>query len=375
MVLWRTLTARTVFHALVNSFVWPWGTLALGTIVTALATMGALTGVLKSPKALAVLMVSFGPYAIFHLLLQETLTTRYALPLVIPIAYLCVRGATALRVSPFAEIAIIAAGLVMAVPQARAFGKGSPGFAAMGDALSRGGLVSGHAGMRRLWEWMDDGKSGARFLRAPHGHEWLTLVEEWQKNPDAKIQFLANPRRTDYRTLIDPQAQRSSVPYRWPFVSWPNLGGARPDAVTRIELPPPGWILDRGWAVSAEVAGVTEVDGYGPHRKPSVAWIRARDAGATLMLGGRHLGVGADEPQARIAVTLNGAERDRLTVGPGYFFRTIDLPPGTLAGSGYIPLSISRIVQRPGSAGSGRPRTVRPPATRGRNGWRFDRLV
>ena len=30
----------------------------------------------------------FGPYAVFHLVFQETVTVRYALPLVLPIAYL-----------------------------------------------------------------------------------------------------------------------------------------------------------------------------------------------------------------------------------------------------------------------------------------------
>ncbi len=29
---------------------------------------------------------TFGPYAVFHLLFQETLTIRYALPLVLPVA-------------------------------------------------------------------------------------------------------------------------------------------------------------------------------------------------------------------------------------------------------------------------------------------------
>ncbi len=36
--------------------------------------------------------MAFVPYAIFHLLFQETVTTRYALPLVPAVAYLAVRG-------------------------------------------------------------------------------------------------------------------------------------------------------------------------------------------------------------------------------------------------------------------------------------------
>ena len=34
----------------------------------------------------------FGPYAIFHLLFQETITVRYALPLLPAVAFLAARG-------------------------------------------------------------------------------------------------------------------------------------------------------------------------------------------------------------------------------------------------------------------------------------------
>ena len=340
VMLWTTPTLRVGFHAFVNAFIWPWGILALGVVVVSVAAIGLLDAAIKGPKDVAALAILFGPYALFHLLLQETLTMRYALPLVIPVAYLFVRGVSMLRLSPFAEIAVITAGLVATVPQATAFAKGSPAFAAMNDALERGGLLSGHTGMRRIWEWVDDRSGRARFLRAPHGFEWLTLVEEWLKNPGARIQFLANPKRTDHRTLFDPQARQGWVDYRWPFVEWPHLGGARPGAVTRIEFGPPGWMLDRGWSVSAEVTGVTELEGYGPHRKPSIAWVRGRDGGATLMIGGRHLGR-ADEPHARVTLALNGAPLEEWTVSPGFFFRTFDVPARMLVGSGYLPLSVT----------------------------------
>ena len=46
--------------------------------------------------SLLTLAVAFGPYVVFDLLFQETITTRYALPLVVPVGYLAVRGASAL---------------------------------------------------------------------------------------------------------------------------------------------------------------------------------------------------------------------------------------------------------------------------------------
>ena len=52
-----------------------------------------LTG-LGRRLVLVVLLTAFGPYLVFDLLFQETITTRYALPLVVPVAYLAVRGAS-----------------------------------------------------------------------------------------------------------------------------------------------------------------------------------------------------------------------------------------------------------------------------------------
>ncbi len=61
-----------------------------------LAAAGFVVLALRTRHALVTLLVAFGPYLIFDLLFQETITTRYALPLVIPMAFLAVRGAAVL---------------------------------------------------------------------------------------------------------------------------------------------------------------------------------------------------------------------------------------------------------------------------------------
>ena len=340
-MLWKSPTdPRVAFHAFVNSFAWPWGWLPLGLAVTALSIIGLLWAAWKTPRAMLAFAVAFGPYAVFHLLFQETTTLRYALPLVVPMAYLVARAASLVRLSPWIELAVVATSLVVVVPQTTAFGKGSPGFAAMHDAIVQGGTMTGHAGMRRLWEWMDDGSNRVRYEKTPHGFEWLTLVDHWQKHPDAPAQFLANPRRTEHLLLFDPQSRRQVVDYRWDFPEWPLLGGARPGAVTRIAFAPPGWMLDRGWANSAEIAGITEKEGYGPHRRPSVAWVHGRNDSSTLLIGGRNLGAPTD-PEAEIAVALNGATLTTFKVQPGFFARTIDLEPRSMMGRGYVPLQFT----------------------------------
>jgi hypothetical protein len=99
-------------------------------------------------------------------------------------------------------------------------------------------------------------------------------------------------------------------------------------------------MLDRGWALTAEVGGFAERDGGGPHRQPSVAWIRGRSGAADLIIGGRHLGAAGDPP-ARLTLTSDRGPVDSWEISPGYFFRRIVVPAGALDGSGYVPLRVS----------------------------------
>ena len=72
---------------------------------------------------LLILSVAYGPYALFHLLFQETPMIRYALPLVPPVAFLAVcgiaaAGARAVRTSAaaFAVVALLFTVAALAVP-------------------------------------------------------------------------------------------------------------------------------------------------------------------------------------------------------------------------------------------------------------------
>jgi hypothetical protein len=349
VMLYTTRTPRVVLNALMDSFVLPWGTPLVGAIVLALA-IGGLLRLLGARlwRVIGLLAVLFLPYAVFHLLFHETVTMRYALPLVIPVAYLVVRAVNTGTRWVVAELALITLFLIMSVPAMTAFARdGSPAVAAMRDALSTGTTTGAHAGMRRVWEW-EGARSSTRFLTAPHGREWLTLIEEWKQNPSAPIEFLANPRRTDL-VLIDLRAARAMTTYDWSFAEVPFVAGARPGAVNRFVFDPPGWMLDRGWALTAEIRGVSERDGAGPQRTPSMAWIRARDGSATVMVGGRNLGAAGDA-DALISIELKGRRIAELRVEPGFFLERMPLPAGSLSGSGYLPLAVSAA---PAAAGRG----------------------
>jgi len=82
--------------------------LLTGILLTLLYGVGqalALVGRL-SESGLLTLVFAFGPYVAFDLLFQEAITTRYALPIVIPVSYLAIRGASLMPPTPAMGLAL-----------------------------------------------------------------------------------------------------------------------------------------------------------------------------------------------------------------------------------------------------------------------------
>ena len=357
VMLWTTRQAKVAALAILNSFVWPWEQYRFGVAMLVLATVGAARLGWRDWRALVLCAVAFAPYAIFHLLFHETATMRYALPLIVPVALLAATAIDALgrRALTFAAATAVVVSLATTVPAARAYGQdGSPAFRVFAElplAILRqppptpapaSGVTSAipalgmHASLRRVEEWQHD-RHGMRALRAGHGREWLALVEHWRAEPDVPVLFAADPRRTDL-ALFDPHARTLVASERWTVPERPFLAGIRPGNADAYSMRPPGWMLDKGWALTAEVAGVTARDGLGPSVQPSTAWVRAREPAADLVLGGRQVGGAAP---ARLTLSLADRVVATWDIAPGYFFRRLDLPAGSLAGTGYLPLRVS----------------------------------
>jgi hypothetical protein len=352
VMLWTHRQPRVAVNAALYSFVWPWGSIALGVAVMSLAAIGLVRVAMRGPRMLALLLVAFLPYAVFHLLFHETITVRYALPLVLPAALLAAFGASVAGRLGLAvtAVSLAVAGLFVTLPAAREYARsGSPSFRAF-HAIDRDGNASGshsgsrpnvvgmHAVMHRVEEWERD-NHGAPALRARHGREWLALVDYWRKEPDGTVRFVADPRRSDL-VLLDPQTRTLDAAERWSLPGMPFVAGTRPGDADLYTMRPPGWMLGPGWALTAEVGGVTARDGLGPHIQPSVAWVRARAEPAALMIGGRHLGT-PGEPSVRLTLTADSGPIGEWEARPGYFLWQLPLPAGTLLGSGYVPLRVS----------------------------------
>ena len=197
----RNHTARDVAHALLNTFIWPWDWW-LGLAVCVLAAVGAARIAWRAPRVLVSIVVVFAPYAIFHLLFQETVTTRYALPLLPVFAYAAmaaVGGPARRGRCRSAAIGIAAIALMQAIPASMHYAReGAPVFRAFDDmaATAHGGdrvdTSRCTPSARRAAEWATP-ILPARVAVAPHGHEWLTLVALWQAEPSARVWFVADP--------------------------------------------------------------------------------------------------------------------------------------------------------------------------------------
>jgi hypothetical protein len=355
VMLWTHPTPRAAFAASMQTFVRPWESPLLAGVMVSLAAAGVLVLLRRAPRALWMLAVAFFPYAVFHLLFQETVTVRYALPLVPLVAFLVAATLTeaGTRASGAGAVMIAGAGLALAMPAVTVYAKTpSPFFAMLAEMRlveERGAkpIVGMHRRVftesRRARVYA--GNVPGTLLATPRDYEWLEVTRAWREGHDGETWFVADPRRTDL-ALID-QAHTRTRAYRWPFDGRVYVGGARPDELDWHIIDAPGWFLEQGWALTPETAGIADRDGWGPHRKPSVGWVRRRPEDALMVIGGRHLGA---DPPATVVVGLDDVPLTTMTVRPGYFLEFVSVPATALAGTGrYAKLTVG-VRAEPGRA-------------------------
>lgn len=361
---WTNHTPKRFVSGLLDTFVVPWSYGPLAVAVLLLAAAGLVVLLRRRSITIALLAAGFLPYAVFHLLFHETVTTRYALPLVPPVAYLAVCGAGALtgRLRTIVVEALVIASLVVVLPPVVRYGRdGSPVSHMFADmrrhsvSEGAGAVLALHRRIlsetRRASIWELGGTTyWSRMLPSPRRHEWLELVNYWTAGGDQPVWFLAEPLRTDL-ALIDPASRRLITAYRWPFPTGPFVGGMRPGDIDWYEIRPPGWFVGEGWGLTPETAGVAQADGKSPDRGPIEAWVRRRPGATELLVGGRNLG-GPNDPAARVEIAVDGRALDSILVkpAPGFFLRLFPLPAGSLTGEGrYARVTV---VVTPADAGS-----------------------
>jgi hypothetical protein len=336
-MLWTTPTARQLARSIYFAFIAPWAAWQVAIAVLVAASAGVFLLARRAPRTLAVLTVAFGPYLLLDLLFQETVTTRYALPLIPATAYLAVRGLTAVGAAP----ALLVAGCLAAFnahvggTSVAAYSRQkAPVFRMLDDMEHAAAKASGlltlamdrreQFDLRRPITWVGDTmpRIGQR-LPAPPQREWLELVKHWNGSNEqgGTTWFVADPLRTDIDLVQhpDPTAYEWMLPY--PLL----LGGVRPGNMHWYRLSRPDWYVGEGWALTPEAAGVSASAGRFPVSGPIEAWVKS--GFRAMVIGGRNLA--GQGPPARITVTSeqNPAPLDAFVASPGFFLRLMTFSP------------------------------------------------
>jgi hypothetical protein len=374
-MLWTTHTVRAVSDALFYAFVAPWAAWPMAVAMLAAAAAGIGWAVRHNRGALMVLAAAFGPYAAFDLLFQETFTSRYALPLVVPVAYLAALG---LRSIPRNLGLVVAAAIAMfdahvgGTSVAAYARQKAPAFRLLDDmaAAARVDATPPVLAMdrknafdfRRPLVWMDGAMPHvAQQLAAPAQHEWLEPVKYWNGGGRAPVWFVVDPRRTS----IDLVQHGDPMPYRWPLAYPALLSGARPDEMDWYRVDRPEWYVGEGWSLTPESAGVADADTRGPASAPIEAWLSRDVFGSAersalrtgvVMFGGRNFD---RSRETRLVVEVGGRTVIDGTPPPGSFLRMLPLPVEA-AVADYSPLTIratpgSRVAIEQFDASSRRP--------------------
>jgi hypothetical protein len=333
-MLWTTPTPRQFVRTMFYTFLGPWAVWPVAAVVLLAAAAGTALMLLHGRRPLAVLGVAFGPYLIFHFLFQETVTTRYALPLVPLAAYLAARGLEVVGSGPAIVIAVCVAAFnahaggtsVAAYSRQKA-----PAFRMLEDMGRAANQTSGLPtlamdrraafDLRRAIAWVgDDMPPLASRLPSPPQHEWLELVKHWNgpgQPQTGATWFIADPLRTD----IDLVQHPDPTEYAWALPYPVLIGGVRPNAMHWYRMMHPDWYVGEGWALTPEAAGVSTAAGRIPVSGPIDAWVK-KDFRA-LVIGGRNLRQG--DPPARVTVDLDegGVQLDTFMAPPGAFLRVL----------------------------------------------------
>jgi hypothetical protein len=213
---------RLIAIALLRTFIYPWDSYVLGTVVMGLAMLGGLVLLLSDRRTLVAVALVAIPYLAFHLLFQDTGYVRYALPLVAPVAFLVARGLAG-AVPRFAvpAVAILAMWSVfIAAPVAADYGsQGSPTAQAAAALADRRistppGALAMHQTFQRPLE--AETLDLQPRLASPPRREWLELARYWREGGTEPLWFLADPRRSDL-ALIDPQSRQDHTDFAWSF--------------------------------------------------------------------------------------------------------------------------------------------------------------
>jgi hypothetical protein len=334
---------------LADTFVWPWGWWPMAALVLMLA-VAAVMACRRSGPLVRWLTLGFVPYLLFHVLFQETETTRYALPLVPPVATLVVIALRAwtprIAVALACVIAVASLGVsAQAHWQYVRSGTTVSDALRVMDARARGRDTRPHVLMhRRVWAETRRARAVLQpvppyeLLPAPQAFEWQGAAQAWREGRVEMLWWLVDPRRGD-RAAIDPRAFTLQQHVGWPMPAAAVLGGMRPHPFDWYAVDRPQWVLLDGWGLTPELAGLSAAAGQGPSTTGATALVRVNAGESTLVVGGRYV-ADASAPRLPIEVRIGSDWAQRADVAPGPFALSWGVPVVPGPRGTYAPLEV-----------------------------------
>jgi hypothetical protein len=346
-MLWTTPTPRALADTLYYGFIAPWATWPTAIVVLGFACAGLVALQRRQPAALGRAVAAFGPYIAFDMLFQEFVTVRYALPIVLPIAWLAAAGLRSLpgSVALPATLAIVMFNAHVGGRSIAALSRvAAPVFRALEDMRTAAGASAvavlapdrrQSLDLRRPLLWLGaDAPAVARQLPAPPQHEWLEAVKYWDGGGRAPVWFVVDPRRA----AMDLVQHGDPVQYRWSLPYPVVLSGTRPNDLDWYRVDRPEWYVGEGWSLTPESAGVAEADRRGLAFRTIEGGVRRDAASGALLLGGRNF-----DPAVRpkVSVRIGGQTVVVVTADPGPFLFLGRLKPPAAEGSDYLPITVT----------------------------------
>jgi hypothetical protein len=259
----------------------------VGWILLVPAAVGAVVALRRRRAALALALLSFGPYLVVHTLLQQVTTIRYSLPYLPLLAWLAVVAGSALLPRPVAVAATAVAAAWSAsvvLPALSAYHRGpSPPYAAL-HALA--GVASPPeqfelAGHYMFFRYLGERPAGMDLVLPAPRREVDGLEQHWLDSSTRTVLFLAEPERTDLES-IDPRARREIGRWEWPPALARLMSGERPNGARLVRIDRPDWYAGEGWLLSLEAGRIEEQRRFAERR----AHLLARAEPTFLLVAG-----------------------------------------------------------------------------------------
>jgi hypothetical protein len=312
----------------------PWGPPWISGPMLLLAAVGF--GVLwsRDRSALGWVLLLSVPYAVYHVLLQNTPTLRYAIPVVPLISLLAAAALTAWRgapraLAPAAGTAFCALAAAWTLPALAAYSNAaSPAEQALDRLRSTvrpdAVVVAGHHVFAR---YLASLREDFTVLRSNPGQVPAALADYWKRGEKRPVHFLRDPQRLTLQAVA-PGARVPLAGWAWPDPTAPFMKGERPRSVDLVRLDPPRWFAESGMFLTPE-AGDPERVARAPHR----VYVRPHAGSQVLMASGTRLGTRG----APITLRVGETEHTRWTVQGDSF--AVHAVLGDLVAPGYVPLA------------------------------------